>query len=117
MNKKFVMIGEKDSKGKIVKNQSMNIDEFIKLISGALEPQVLVVDKPKNVTFWDRVFNTAKYKQSITHRITKILDANMTYLAKTIKGLISLLLRIAIETDNFGKTAKAEKVKKTRKKK
>lgn len=102
--KMFVMIGARNSKGRIVKNKNLSLEEFGKLVSPVT---IKLRDKVKNIKNFDRIFNTKKYKMYLE-------EVKGEYAEKAIKQYIKHLvdsIKLSIILDNLGRTPKKKSKK------
>ena len=93
--KRFVMLGERNNKGQIAKNEQYSIKEFID------KTCITKATMETNISLFSRIFQWGRVKKSIEH--------GMEFNREVFEGRINQL----IEQDNFGRS----KTKWTKKKK
>ena len=83
--KRFVMLGQRDSKGRIVKNEQYSIKEFID------KTCITKATMKTNISLFSRIFQWGRVKKSIEH--------GMEFNIEVFEGRIHQL----IEKDSFGR--------------
>ena len=99
MNKKFVMLGERNPKGRIVKNESYSIDEFV---DDAFGDDVQDVPEMPKYNSFDKLFKTKKYIDYLDWDHDRYIDDNFMLMKNIAKECILEL----IDLDDFGKKVK-----------
>ena len=102
-NKRFIMLGERNEKGRIVKNESYTIDEFMNHFTAQPLIRNRVIDAlrdiPSNeITFWD-LFSPKRFKNKIKLLSERCINNGYYNGMSAVKEGINKL----IDEDNVGK--------------
>lgn len=95
--KQFVQLVEKYNNGKIRKNQSLSLDEFVNQITPTLNNFVFEVPQ---LSFWDRM--TGNWKKKLDEEVIE----QKKRMQNSTKTLIKRDIQFMIEIDVVGKSKK-----------